>query len=424
MYAERYQERYGYWRPVIRSSIDKFMKCGDLKEGFARVRCPDCKEEFFVAFSCRQRSCCPSCDQKRALLLAHRLNEEVLSDVPHRQWVFTIPKRLRVYFRYDRKLLGKLCRAAYDTILEIFKQELDVDCGVPAMIATAQTFGDLVHWHPHVHSIVPEGLFTESGHFVHIPDVWKHKAEEMFAERVFTFLLDEHKINDEIAGNMRSWRHSGFSVDNSVRIEKGDHAGMQRLIEYIARCPFSLTRMVSITKEGKILYRASHPKCIPFPLSGDETLMKGTPRNYELYDPLDFLAEVTQHIPNKGEHQVRYYGFYSNKTRGILQKKKPASATEPGSLEPDTPYRRKCPMTWATLIRAVFEVDPLKCPSCGGTMKIVSFIEEPPVIEKILRHCKLWKDAPPRPPPVERVGSAVLVSESQLDYDFFSQNCI
>ena len=43
VYPERYQEHYGYWRPVIRSSIDKFLKCGDLKEGFARVRCPDCK---------------------------------------------------------------------------------------------------------------------------------------------------------------------------------------------------------------------------------------------------------------------------------------------------------------------------------------------------------------------------------------------
>ena len=57
VYPEQYQERYGYWRPIIRTSIDKFLKCGDLKEGFARVRCPDCKEEFFVAFSCRQRAC-------------------------------------------------------------------------------------------------------------------------------------------------------------------------------------------------------------------------------------------------------------------------------------------------------------------------------------------------------------------------------
>ena len=64
---------------------------------------------------------------------------------------------------------------------------------------------------------------------------------------------------------MRGWKHSGFSVDNSVRIEAGDHTGMQRLVEYIARCPFSLARMVSLTKDGKILYRAAHPNCLPFP---------------------------------------------------------------------------------------------------------------------------------------------------------------
>ena len=43
VYPERFQDKYGYWRPVIRTSIEKFLKCGDLKEGFARVRCPDCK---------------------------------------------------------------------------------------------------------------------------------------------------------------------------------------------------------------------------------------------------------------------------------------------------------------------------------------------------------------------------------------------
>ena len=113
-------------------------------------------------------------------------------------------------------------------------------------------------------------------------------------------------------------------------------------------------------------------------------------RMYELYDPLDFLAEVTQHIPNKGEHQVRYYGFYSNKSRGILQKKKLKPAPMPNNGEPDTPYRRKCRMTWA-----VFEVNPLKCPSCGGNMKIVSFIEEEPIIEKILRPCNFCKEERP-----------------------------
>jgi hypothetical protein len=54
--------------------------------------------------------------------------------------------------------------------------------------------------------------------------------------------------------------------------------------------------------------------------------------------------------------------------------------------------------TWAMPIKRVYEVDPLACPHCGGTMKVVAFIEPPQgeVIEKILRHCGLWK---PRPPP-------------------------
>ena len=105
---------------------------------------------------------------------------------------------------------------------------------------------------------------------------------------------------------------------------------MQRLVEYISRCPFSLARMVSLTDDDKILYRASHANCIPFPVSGDKTLMKGIPRNFEVYDPLDFLAEVTQHIPNKGEHQIRYYGWYSNKKRGLQIKKIPQAQRIPG----------------------------------------------------------------------------------------------
>ena len=66
-----------------------------------------------------------------------------------------------------------------------------------------------------------------------------------------------------------------------------------------------------------------NPQCIPFPISDDKALVKGIPRNFEMFDPLDFLAEVTQHIPNKGEHQIRYYGWYSNKKRGLQEKKKP-----------------------------------------------------------------------------------------------------
>jgi hypothetical protein len=54
-----------------------------------------------------------SCHQKRTLLTAMHVAEEVCSPVAHRQVVLTIPKRLRLHTRFDRKLLGKLSSCAW-----------------------------------------------------------------------------------------------------------------------------------------------------------------------------------------------------------------------------------------------------------------------------------------------------------------------
>ena len=78
-------------------------------------------------------------------------------------------------------------------------------------------------------------------------------------------------------------------------------------------------------------------------------------------------------------------------------------------------------MTWAALIKCVYEVDPLKCLRCGGEMRIISFIEEELVIEKILRHCGLWKQQAPRPPSEEKPPPEI--EESKLDYGFFEKTC-
>ena len=128
-----------------------------------------------------------------------------------------------------------------------------------------------------------------------------------------------------------------------------------------------------------MVYRAEKAECRPFPVPGDERLRQGVKRNFEVFDPLDFIAEITQHIPDPGAQQIRYYGWYSNKSRGQRAKAANAAA-KPPAVQPvieddDTPYRKKCRQRWAALIKRVFEVDPLKCPKCGGTMKIVAFIE-------------------------------------------------
>ncbi len=53
---------------------------------------------------------------------------------------------------------------------------------------------------------------------------------------------------------------------------------------------------------------------------------------------------------------------------------------------------------WAVLLKKVWDIDALECPKCGGDMKVVSIIEQPSVIKRILKHLDLWED--PRPPPI------------------------
>jgi hypothetical protein len=153
VYPRRYREDFGYWRPIIDDVIEEFLKCGDLEHGFARIRCPDCHEEQFVAFSCKQRGFCPSCHQKRTLNLANHLQQNVYEDVPHRQFVFTIPKRFRLYFRYNRDLLSELSRCAWQTVQDVYGFVFD-ESYRPGGVATIQTFGSLMLWNPHIHMIV------------------------------------------------------------------------------------------------------------------------------------------------------------------------------------------------------------------------------------------------------------------------------
>jgi hypothetical protein len=59
--------------------------------------------------------------------------------------------------------------------------------------------------------------------------------------------------------------------------------------------------------------------------------------------------------------------------------------------------------TWAQLIRKIYAVDPLTCPKCSGTMRIIAFIQDHEPVRTILKHLNLWdypRRAPPRKVPV------------------------
>ena len=121
--------------------------------------------------------------------------------------------------------------------------------------------------------------------------------------------------------------------------------------------------------------------------------------NFEVFTATDFLAAITQHIPDKGAQMARYYGWYSNKMRGVRHRGLPPEQVphRPG-VSPPPPLKLPS-KKWRDLILRVWPVDPLRCPVCQNPMRVLAVIDDPRVVEKILRHLGAWHDPPARPPP-------------------------
>ncbi len=81
-------------RPT-RVRLRKYLECGIFAHGFARARCDDCGHDYFVAFSCKGRGVCPSCNNRRMVETAAHLGDHVFPRLPVRQRVVSVPKRLR-----------------------------------------------------------------------------------------------------------------------------------------------------------------------------------------------------------------------------------------------------------------------------------------------------------------------------------------
>jgi hypothetical protein len=212
-------------------------------------------------------------------------------------------------------------------------------------------------------------------------------------------LKDEGRLDDTLIKKILTWRHnSGFSVHNEVRLQADDVKGIENVAQHIIRNTFSLAKLSYIEKTGTVIYRSkmSHG---------------GNKRNFEMFTPLEFIAAIIQHIPERLAQMVRYYGWYSNRMRGDRQRAE-LSQGEPEKAEAENsevivisnfPTKKIPPLVWSECIKKVWDVDPLLCSQCGGLMKIVSFIYEHRVIKKILAHLGLLrgeeqKRGPPAPP--------------------------
>jgi hypothetical protein len=182
----------------------------------AYSRCDACTHEYLLAFSCTCRYCCPSCHAKRLAIWTQWLDTTLLAPVPHRQVVLTIPKRLRAYCLYRRRLLGEIARVAARTVTAAVRTltgERDLAVGI---VACLQTHGSRANWHPHLHLLVTDGGFRPDGTFVAWPAHDTARLTEALRRAVLRLFARLELFDAEQAAGVLTWPHSGFHRHTAV----------------------------------------------------------------------------------------------------------------------------------------------------------------------------------------------------------------
>ncbi len=406
----------------VEREFHRYLECGILAHGFARARCAGCGHDFLVAYSCKGRGVCPSCNTRRMVETAAHLADHVIPRLPVRQWVLSVPKRLRYYLQAEPTVQN----LTLHIFLSAVEQGLRAACPVAqdsktriGAVAFIHRFGALLNRHVHFHCVVVDGVF-EADLPVRFHETPALNAEQFAAiqsnvrRRLLRALSRRGLLEPEAAEEMAAWEHGGgFSLDAGVRIEAEDRSGLERLLRYCARPVFALERLRQIDPEH-LVYESIKPGP-----GGSISL---------LLTPLELIERLAALIPPPRRHRHRYYGVLapnaplraavtalavakdvvplaSAMTEAVSAPE--SGATVPNALDEEAEepaLRRAARYVWALLLARIYEVLPLRCPKCGGDMRIIAVINEGPVIREILGHLgepiSAPRLAPARGPPL------------------------
>ncbi len=427
----------------VEDDFRAYLRCGILAHGFARIRCDACAAERLVAFSCKGRGVCPSCNARRMVEVAAHLTDHVLPPLPVRQWVLSLPKRIRPFLPHNPGLAGAVLHVLL-RVLRTTLQRASPGAGPNAQLGAVSflhRFGSALNPHFHFHVVVLDGLFSEEPdgsvtfhEATHLSAHDAHRLQRTLQRRVLRLFQRRGLLDDTTIALMLTWQGGGgFSLDASVRIHGADAAGRERLLRYCARPPFALERLrierrvdaheggsaTASPGEAGIRQVCYHPAR---PTRDGRTVLA--------LSPLEFLAALSRLIPPPRVHRHRYHGVLAPNARlreqvvalgrqdgvapidvatvthGDASPPAPAAAQSVGpASNPPQPTARS---RWARLLARIYEVFPLLCPDCGADMRILAFLTAAEPVDAILRHLGLPTTPPPlspaRGPPQHHLG--------------------
>ncbi len=148
----------------VEREFREFLTCGVFEGGVARFRCEDCALEHLVPFSCKGRGFCPSCGGRRMTERAAHLVDAVLPPVPVRQWVLTVPYRLRYRLAWDHGLSRAVLGVYARVLLDMYARDArarGIDGGRTGLVTVMQRPGGGLNANLHFHTLALDGVFSE-----------------------------------------------------------------------------------------------------------------------------------------------------------------------------------------------------------------------------------------------------------------------
>ena len=177
-----------------------------------------------------------------------------------RQWVLSLPKRLRYFLRQDRQVVTAVLNIFLRVVEQALREHAPDSAEKARMgaVSFVHHFGSALNEHLHFHCCVIDGVFEsgpEGEEAVRFQESgltteniqW---VQNRVLQRVLRWFANRGYLDKDHTREMAQWGNGGgFSVDASVRIEGHDRAGLERLLRYCARPPFALERLQSLNKQ-------------------------------------------------------------------------------------------------------------------------------------------------------------------------------
>lgn len=364
-------------RKAVHDNIWKLIKCKTPWMGLMIYQCPKHFEVVKVLpCTCKSRFCI-SCGYKATQVWLHKLMQRVLP-CDHQHLVFALPCELRDLAKANRQLIFGLMAKNINAVIKQYLKKHKKLNYLPGIVALLHTFGSGLKWHIHFHVMITAGGHRD-GEWIGNDYLDEDALKKSWKAKLLAGLRKMYRKGQLVSATGRYPGESFLQMLSEI-YEKNWYAWIGEVEEdsifsfaYIGR----YAKRACISQKGIISY-VPH-KTIAW---------KGRSKKKEAPDicahratTREFIELLIQHIPDRYECQVYYYGLYSpyhlgkkglwQKARKILEQK---IKKEKPLLADIKELSKKVVLTFSKLMEWTHDIDPLRCPICGEPLRRTGII--------------------------------------------------